>query len=75
MLFILSGIFAVESLSVVLQVGYYKATKDADGKGKRLFKMAPIHHHLELSGWTETQVVGVFYAIEVLLVLIGLASK
>ena len=74
-LFILSGIFAVESLSVVLQVGYYKATKDADGKGKRLFKMAPIHHHLELSGWTETQVVGVFYAIEVLLVFIALASK
>ena len=74
-LFILSGIFAVEALSVILQVGYYKATKDADGKGKRLFKMAPIHHHLELSGWTETQVVGMFYAIEVLLVLIGLASK
>jgi phospho-N-acetylmuramoyl-pentapeptide-transferase len=74
-LFILSGIFAIEALSVTAQVGYYKATKDADGKGKRLFKMAPIHHHLELSGWTETQVVGVFYAIEVLLVLIGLASK
>ncbi len=74
-LFILSGIFAVESLSVIAQVGYYKATKDADGKGKRLFKMAPIHHHLELSGWTETQVVGVFYAIEAILVLIGLTSK
>jgi phospho-N-acetylmuramoyl-pentapeptide-transferase len=74
-LLILSGIFAIESLSVVLQVGYYKATKDAEGKGKRLFKMAPIHHHLELSGWTETQVVGVFYAIEILLVLVGLASK
>jgi phospho-N-acetylmuramoyl-pentapeptide-transferase len=74
-LLILSGIFAVESLSVIAQVGYYKATKDADGKGKRLFKMAPIHHHLELSGWKETQVVGVFYAIEVLLVLIGLAIK
>jgi phospho-N-acetylmuramoyl-pentapeptide-transferase len=74
-LFVVSVIFAIESLSVVLQVGYYKATKDADGKGKRLFKMAPIHHHLELSGWTETQVVGVFYAIEVLLVLIGWASK
>jgi phospho-N-acetylmuramoyl-pentapeptide-transferase len=74
-LFIISGIFAIESLSVVLQVGYYKATKDAEGKGKRLFKMAPIHHHLELSGWTETQVVGMFYAIEVLLVAIGLASR
>ncbi len=74
-LFILSGIFAVESLSVVAQVGYYKATKDAEGKGKRLFKMAPIHHHLELSGWTETQVVGVFYAIEVGLVLLAIATK
>jgi phospho-N-acetylmuramoyl-pentapeptide-transferase len=74
-LLILSGIFAVEALSVMLQVGYYKATKDADGKGKRLFKMAPIHHHLELSGWTETQVVGMFYAIEVVLVLIGLANR
>jgi phospho-N-acetylmuramoyl-pentapeptide-transferase len=74
-LLILSGIFAVEALSVTLQVGYYKATKDADGKGKRLFKMAPIHHHLELSGWTETQVVGMFYAIEMLLVLIVLAMK
>ena len=74
-LFILSGIFAIEALSVTAQVGYYKATKDAEGKGKRLFKMAPIHHHLELSGWTETQVVGVFYAIEVLLVFIGLANR
>ncbi len=74
-LLIVSGIFAIEALSVVLQVSYYKATKDADGKGKRLFKMAPIHHHLELSGWTETQVVGVFYVIEVVLVLIGLANR
>jgi phospho-N-acetylmuramoyl-pentapeptide-transferase len=74
-LFIISGIFAIEALSVTAQVGYYKATKDAEGKGKRLFKMAPIHHHLELSGWTETQVVGVFYALEAVLVLIALASR
>ena len=74
-LLIISGIFAIEALSVTLQVGYYKATKDADGNGKRLFKMAPIHHHLELSGWTETQVVGMFYAIESILVLIALATK
>jgi phospho-N-acetylmuramoyl-pentapeptide-transferase len=60
-LFVVSGIFFVESLSVIAQVGYYKATKGPDGKGKRLFRMAPFHHHLELSGWTETQVVGVFY--------------
>ncbi len=74
-LLIISGIFAIEALSVTLQVGYYKATKDSDGKGKRLFKMAPIHHHLELSGWTETQVVGMFYAIASILVLIALATK
>jgi phospho-N-acetylmuramoyl-pentapeptide-transferase len=74
-LLILSGIFAVESISVIAQVGYYKATKDEHGKGKRLFKMAPIHHHLELSGWTETQVVGVFYAIEVVLVLLSMTSR
>jgi phospho-N-acetylmuramoyl-pentapeptide-transferase len=74
-LFVISGIFAIESLSVVLQVGYYKATKDADGKGKRLFRMAPIHHHLELGGWSETQVVGVFYAIEVLLVIIAFWTR
>lgn len=69
-LFILSGIFFVESLSVIAQVIYYKATKGPDGVGKRLFKMAPIHHHLELTGWTETQVVGVFYLINSLLALL-----
>ena len=70
-LFLSGGIFFVESLSVIAQVGYYKATKGADGKGKRLFKMAPIHHHFELSGWSETQVVGMFYLINVFLVAIA----
>ncbi len=68
-LLIVSGIFLVESLSTIAQVTYYKATKDAEGKGKRLFKMAPIHHHLELSGWSETQVVGAFYLINWLLAI------
>ncbi len=67
-LFVLSGIFFVETLSVMAQVGYYKATKDDKGVGKRLFKMAPLHHHLELSGWSELQVVAVFYAINIILV-------
>lgn len=67
-LLIISGLFVVECLSVVAQVSYYKATKGPDGQGKRLFKMAPIHHHLELSGWSETQIVGVFYVINTLLV-------
>lgn len=70
-LFIVSGIFFLESISVIAQVLYYKATKDADGKGKRLLKMAPIHHHFELSGWTETQVVGSFYLANLLLALMA----
>jgi phospho-N-acetylmuramoyl-pentapeptide-transferase len=71
-LFILSGIFFVETLSVMAQVSYYKATKGPDGKGKRLFKMAPLHHHLELSGWSELQVVAVFYIIGAMLATISL---
>ena len=70
-LFVISGIFFIESVSVIAQVSYYKATKGADGKGKRLFKMAPIHHHFELSGWKETQVVGVFYLVGLALVAIA----
>lgn len=70
-LFVISGVFFVESLSVIAQVGYYKATKDENGKGKRLFKMAPIHHHFELSGWSETQVVGMFYLVNMVLVIVA----
>ena len=70
-LFVVSGIFFVESLSVIAQVIYYKATKGSDGKGKRLFKMAPIHHHFELRGWSETQVVGIFYLVNMLLVIVA----
>ncbi|NEO54276.1 MAG: phospho-N-acetylmuramoyl-pentapeptide-transferase [Okeania sp. SIO3B5] len=66
-LLILSVIFLIETLSVIAQVGYYKATKGRDGVGKRLFKMAPFHHHLELSGWSETKVVGCFYLVSAIL--------
>lgn len=68
-LLIISGIFFIETLSVIAQVGYYKATKGPDGIGKRLLKMAPLHHHLELCGWLETQVVGIFYLTNGVLVL------
>jgi phospho-N-acetylmuramoyl-pentapeptide-transferase len=74
-LFLISGIFFIEAISVMAQVGYYKATKRPDGIGKRLFKMAPIHHHLELSGWSELQVVAVFYIINAILVLISLVIR
>lgn len=68
-LLVLSGLFFVETLSVIAQVGYYKATKDEHGVGKRLFKMAPLHHHLELVGRTETQIVARFYLITAVLAI------
>ncbi len=74
-LFILSGIFFVESVSVIAQVSYYKATKDRNGIGKRLFKMSPFHNHLELSGWSETQIVGAFYIVNAVLVFLCFATK
>ncbi|MEL4894256.1 phospho-N-acetylmuramoyl-pentapeptide-transferase [Crocosphaera sp. Alani8] len=74
-LFVVSGIFFIESLSVIAQVSYYKATKGPDGVGKRLLKMAPLHHHLELSGWSETQIVGVFYLVNAGLAALGIISS
>jgi len=74
-LFILSGIFFVESVSVIAQVGYYKATKGPNGIGKRLFKMSPFHNHLELTGWSETRIVGVFYLINGILALVCLSMN
>ena len=73
-LLIVTLLFFAETLSVILQVGYYKATKGPDGKGKRLFKMAPLHHHFELSGWSELQVVSVFYVISALLVTAAIST-
>lgn len=66
--FIMSGLFVVETLSVILQVGSFKLRK------KRLFKMAPIHHHFELKGWPEPRVIVRFWIFTFILVLIGLAS-
>ena len=74
-LLIVSGLFLVETLSVMAQVAYFKATKGPDGIGKRLFKMSPFHNHLELSGWSEIQIVGVFYAFQALLVLLVLGLR
>jgi phospho-N-acetylmuramoyl-pentapeptide-transferase len=70
-LLIISGLFFVETLSVILQVGYFKATKHLPGGGRRLFKMAPLHHHLELSGWSERLVVAVFYLVCALLACVA----
>jgi phospho-N-acetylmuramoyl-pentapeptide-transferase len=67
-LFIMGGVFVVETLSVVLQVASFKLT------GKRIFRMAPLHHHYELKGWKENQVVVRFWIITMILVLIGLST-
>ena len=71
---IMGGIFVVEALSVMLQVSYFKYTKRRFGEGKRLFKMAPLHHHFEKTGWKETQVVVRFWIITMLLCLVGLST-
>ncbi len=73
-LFVMGGIFVVETLSVMLQVSWFKFTKRRYGEGRRLFRMAPLHHHFELGGWKETQVTVRFWIITMLLVLIGLSS-
>ena len=71
---IMGGIFLAEAASVMLQVGWFKYTRKRYGEGRRLFKMAPLHHHFEKSGWKETQVVVRFWIITMLLCLVGVAS-
>ena len=71
---IMGGIFVVEALSVMLQVTWFKYTKRRYGAGRRLLKMAPLHHHFEKSGWKETQVVVRFWIITMLLCLVGLST-
>lgn len=73
-LFIMGGVFVVETLSVAVQVLYYKYTKKRYGQGRRILLMAPLHHHYEQKGWRETQVVVRFWIITMMLVLVGLAS-
>ena len=67
-LFIMGGVFVVETLSVIIQVASFKMT------GKRVFRMAPLHHHYELKGWKENQVVVRFWIITMMLVLVGLST-
>jgi phospho-N-acetylmuramoyl-pentapeptide-transferase len=73
-LFIMGGVFVAETLSVMLQVGWFKYTKKRYGQGRRILRMAPLHHHFEQSGWKETQVVVRFWIITILLVLFGLST-
>ena len=71
---IMGGVFVAEAVSVMAQVAWFKYTKRRYGEGRRILKMAPLHHHFEKSGWTETQVVIRFWIITMLLCLVGLAS-
>ncbi|CAN7390379.1 phospho-N-acetylmuramoyl-pentapeptide-transferase [Pseudorhodoferax sp. LjRoot39] len=71
---IMGGIFVVEALSVIIQVSWFKYTRKKYGQGRRILKMAPLHHHFEKSGWKETQVVVRFWIVTMLLCLIGLST-
>jgi phospho-N-acetylmuramoyl-pentapeptide-transferase len=71
---IMGGIFVAEAVSVMLQVSYFKYTKRRYGEGRRILKMAPLHHHFEKSGWKETQVVVRFWIVTMLLCLVGLST-
>ena len=72
---IFSGIFIVESLSVIIQVGYFKITKELLHKGQRIFLMAPLHHHFELKGIKEQKIVENFWKINICLVILGIVLK
>ncbi len=74
-LFIISGIFIIETLSVILQVSFFKITKKFFKKGKRIFLMAPIHHHFELKGFKEEKIVENFWKFNILLVFLGIVLK
>ena len=67
-LLIMGGIFVAETVSVMVQVASFRMT------GKRIFRMAPLHHHFELKGWPEPRVIVRFWIITVILVLVGLSS-
>jgi phospho-N-acetylmuramoyl-pentapeptide-transferase len=73
-LFIMGGVFVMETLSVAAQVTYFRYTKKKYGEGRRIFLMAPLHHHYEQKGWKETQVVVRFWIITMMLVLFGLST-
>ena len=74
LLFMIGGVFVAESLSVMLQVYYFRYTKKKNGEGIRIFRMAPLHHHFELMGWPENHVVVRFWIIGILLALISLTT-
>jgi phospho-N-acetylmuramoyl-pentapeptide-transferase len=74
LLCIIGGIFVAEAFSVIIQVGYYKLSKRMTGTGKRVFRMAPLHHHFELKGWPESRVVIRFWIMGILMALLSLST-
>lgn len=74
LLFIIGGVFVMETISVMLQISWFKCTKRRLGAGRRIFKMAPIHHHFELKGWEESKVVVRFWILGILFALMALAT-
>ena len=74
-LFIISGIFIIEALSVIIQVSYFKITKKIFKKGRRIFLMSPLHHHFELNGIKEEKIVENFWKVNTLLVILGIVLK
>src|SRR3569833_2041165 len=73
-LFIMGGVFVAETLSVIIQVTWFKYTKKRYGTGRRVFLMAPLHHHFEQKGWNDTQVVIRFWIVTMMLILVGLST-
>ena len=69
-----AGVGDLEAVSVIVQVTYFRLTRHLTGRGKRYFKMAPIHHHFELKGWPETKIVIRFWIIGLLLALLSLTT-
>ena len=74
LLIIIGGVFVAESFSVIIQILFYKYSKNKSGVGKRFFKMAPLHHHYELLGWAENHVVVRFWIIGIILALLSLTT-
>ena len=71
---ILAGIFLIENLSVILQVGYFKYTKKKFGEGRRIFKMSPLHHHFQKSGYHESKIVTRFWIIGIMLAVLTIVT-
>ena len=74
LLVIVGGVFVLETVSVAMQIGYFKYTRRRFGEGRRFFRMAPIHHHFEKLGWPESQIVVRFWILGVLFAMLAVST-